>query len=251
MRCACHVLVAAVLVCVGSAAAQTPYYGHYTIQIPVNESWMDTLIDLVPGDHIIIVARGTAAASGVVDGVQQWFGPDGVGDNCQDPYKPFPGALNMLIGRIGEEGDMFAVGSFRGIAVDSPGRLYLGMNDGYPGDATGFFVAVIYRVLPVDIGGVESDFTHRDRPGISTYPNPFQSATSILLNVPNHESYEVMITDLQGRLVRAFPTISPGSQPVHWDGRNDSGRKVSSGIYFVRARSESGAAYERRITLTR
>ena len=33
-----------------------------------------------------------------------------------------------------------------------------------------------------------------------------------------------------------------GAVQVTWDGRNGSGEKVSSGIYFVRARSGSAAA---------
>ncbi|NIS38102.1 T9SS type A sorting domain-containing protein, partial [Candidatus Saccharibacteria bacterium] len=44
------------------------------------------------------------------------------------------------------------------------------------------------------------------------------------------------IFDIQGRLIRTLvnKTLSAGQHEVSWDGRNDNGVKLSSGVYFYR-----------------
>jgi len=71
------------------------------------------------------------------------------------------------------------------------------------------------------------------------YPNPFNPETWIPFQLDRDTDVRVKIYDLQGYLVK---TIELGNTPagyylskdksVRWDGRNDFGEKVSSGIYF-------------------
>ena len=230
-----------------AARAQAPYYGTVTVQIPVNQSWTDTGVDLVAGQRVIIAAWGTAAGSGVVSGVPQWFGPDGVGDNCQDPLKPFPGAYDMLIGRVGGGGTAFAVGSFRGVAATTNGRLYLGMNDGATADNTGFFVAVIYANPLTSVeGGQDTSRTF----GLSAYPNPATGTCTIALASDGSEISEISVYDVQGRAVRNLAgLLREGQFEVVWDGRNEQGRRVSAGTYFVRAITGRGGEDSSRIVI--
>ena len=56
------------------------------------------------------------------------------------------------------------------------------------------------------------------------------------------KSIELKIYDVSGRLVCSFPITDLCYQnnsmvSVCWDGKDDSGHKVSSGIYFVRLES--------------
>jgi hypothetical protein len=53
---------------------------------------------------------------------------------------PLPGVVGgLLIGRVGN-GQPFAIGANADITMPANGRLYLGINDDYPGDNSGNFV---------------------------------------------------------------------------------------------------------------
>ena len=76
---------------------------------------------------------------------------------------------------------------------------------------------------------------------LPNYPNPFNPETWIPYQLANASDVSMKIYDVSGRLVR---TISVGFKPVgyyltreraaYWDGRNEIGESVSSGIYFLR-----------------
>ncbi len=74
------------------------------------------------------------------------------------------------------------------------------------------------------------------------YPNPFNPSTSVRLHVPlvnGSSSLELDVYDLQGRKIRTLHNgaISSGWHTLVWDGRDNTGRAQSSGLYFMRARS--------------
>ena len=73
---------------------------------------------------------------------------------------------------------------------------------------------------------------------LEVYPNPFTQQANIRLEIAdNSEGIDLRIYDASGRVVRAFliPTsYSFNSTSVVWDGRNDTGEKVPTGVYFVR-----------------
>jgi hypothetical protein len=216
----------------GTATAQTPYYGNVTTSVAVDQNWTDTGLDVTIGQLVIITASGTAAASGVVQGVPQWFGPDGVGPNCEDPSKPFPWALNMLIGKVGDLGDAFPAGNFCSFTVDVTGRLFLGVNNGLPSSGSGCFMAVIY-VIPCVATAVQSgsfSSTHT----LKSYPNPVGSATSISFTLPVSGDVDLRVYDPAGRQVRALSgaPFGRGEHVLTWDGRDDSGNQVAPGVYF-------------------
>lgn len=66
------------------------------------------------------------------------------------------------------------------------------------------------------------------------HPNPFNDSTQIRFCLSRPEHVEMVIYDVAGRRVRKLvsTTVGFGWHRVNWDGRNDSGRHVSSGIYF-------------------
>ncbi|MEO0228049.1 MAG: T9SS type A sorting domain-containing protein [candidate division WOR-3 bacterium] len=81
-------------------------------------------------------------------------------------------------------------------------------------------------------------------PTLRVYPNPFQNhlviqyALSSKDYAPNNRVPTICIYDATGRLVKQFNnlTIQPFNQ-VSWNGDDNSGRKVSAGIYFVKFQS--------------
>ena len=73
------------------------------------------------------------------------------------------------------------------------------------------------------------------------YPNPFNPTTTIVYSLPQKSSVEITIYDLQGREIKSLTRSaqSAGYQKVVWDGTNDYGKPVSSGIYVYRVRVSS------------
>ncbi len=71
-------------------------------------------------------------------------------------------------------------------------------------------------------------------------PNPFNPKTKISFAIPDTGSAEVdtelKIYTLSGRSLRSLihEALAPGTHEVSWDGRDDHGRRVSSGVYFYR-----------------
>jgi len=68
------------------------------------------------------------------------------------------------------------------------------------------------------------------------YPNPFGDATTIPYSLAGPGPVRVGIYDIRGALVRMLTSgvASAGRHRIMWDGRNEQGRRVSSGIYFCR-----------------
>jgi len=70
----------------------------------------------------------------------------------------------------------------------------------------------------------------------ANYPNPFNPTTTIRYGLPNTQRVTLAVYDLQGQLVRMLvnDTQQAFEYQAVWDGRNDSGEAVSSGVYVYR-----------------
>ncbi len=72
------------------------------------------------------------------------------------------------------------------------------------------------------------------------YPNPFNPSTTISFNVPGAAGkaggapVSLNVYDIRGRRVKSLidSALEPGSHRVTWNGNDDSGAKVSSGVYL-------------------
>ncbi len=68
-------------------------------------------------------------------------------------------------------------------------------------------------------------------------PNPFTAQTSIAYTVPSSGgAVEMTIYDVNGREVRTLvnETMNPGDRLAYWDGLDNAGERVGSGVYFAR-----------------
>ncbi len=124
-----------------------------------------------------------------------------------------------------------------------------------------------YRLSAVDVHGNESPFaflTPSNTTGVGAgdvpralalgapAPNPLREVTTLHFSLPHEGRVALAVFDLQGRQVRelvrgAFPG---GERSVTWNGRDDQGRSVSSGIYFVRLEA-LGRTLVRRVAMVR
>lgn len=66
------------------------------------------------------------------------------------------------------------------------------------------------------------------------YPNPFNPETRIKFELPVRGRVELRIYAVNGQLVRTLveKDMPAGPHSVRWDGRDDGGRSVASGVYF-------------------
>jgi hypothetical protein len=80
---------------------------------------------------------------------------------------------------------------------------------------------------------------------LSLAPNPFTESASIRFWLGRAGSTRVEVFDPAGRRVATLVDgrLAAGSHAATWSGRNDAGRTVAPGVYFVRLTTE-----ERRIT---
>ncbi len=86
------------------------------------------------------------------------------------------------------------------------------------------------------------------------YPNPFNPSTTIAFDIPetidSKRHISLTIYDIRGRRVRMLidSELEPGTHKIHWDGRNDRGQSVASGIYLYTLIAE-GKTYTRKMTV--
>jgi hypothetical protein len=71
------------------------------------------------------------------------------------------------------------------------------------------------------------------------YPNPFNPETQIEYALPKASQVKLTIYNLLGQkvttLVDEFQTV--GFKTVHWDGKDDQGTEVASGVYFYKLKA--------------
>ena len=68
------------------------------------------------------------------------------------------------------------------------------------------------------------------------YPNPFNPGTTITFDISHHSLITLHVYDITGRKVRTLINgrLPAGSHEVLWDGRDDTGQWVASGVYIYR-----------------
>ncbi|MFI5252335.1 MAG: FlgD immunoglobulin-like domain containing protein [Bacteroidota bacterium] len=76
--------------------------------------------------------------------------------------------------------------------------------------------------------GIPESFTLKQN-----YPNPFNPTTTIEYDLPRASGVKIAVYNILGNMVRVLAAGSQaaGSYSVHWDGTNDNGISVSSGLY--------------------
>ena len=88
----------------------------------------------------------------------------------------------------------------------------------------------------IDIGtDVE---TSRNQPAVyqldQNYPNPFNPVTTIYYSLKKSDNVNLTVYNMLGQKVRTLvdERMNAGKHAVKWDGKDDLGRQMSSGVYF-------------------
>jgi len=120
--------------------------------------------------------------------------------------------------------------------VDKNGELFIASFDGN-----------IYRLF--------ATATAVDTPAIAGAlkigPNPFGTSTHVAVSLTAPARVDLSVYDVAGRRVATLMNAqsAAGSHEVNWNGRDESGRTLASGVYFVRLNLNGQTVETRRITM--
>ena len=99
-------------------------------------------------------------------------------------------------------------------------------------------IRVIDRLLGTGVEQRDAGWMIDDDGATKASPNPFRSQTIISLRVAADEPGAIAVLDAAGRLVRSLAAAEPpNSGSVTWDGTDDTGQRLPSGVYHVRSRA--------------
>jgi hypothetical protein len=142
------------------------------------------------------------------------------------------GVFEWLVTEPGSHSCMIQVKDVTGSAMDTS-------------DST--FIVLSPSSVSETPAGIPSHFILRQN-----YPNPFNPETRISFECPQAGHVALYIFDVAGRLVRTLANnpLQPGTHTIVWDGRDDAGRKVASGIYLCSMIAD-GFEMTRKMTLIR
>ena len=105
-----------------------------TLMVYAYRQWQSTGLDLEQGDQVTLRAAGQWQYSPYVG----LHGPEGGGKPVTVDTYPMPGLDGgVLLGRIGDAGEIFYVGRGTTVVAAQAGRLYLRINDDLLGDNMG------------------------------------------------------------------------------------------------------------------
>lgn len=137
---------------------------------------------------------------------------------------------------------------------DSTGPYHPTLNPEGLGDTVGDYIDFVpWLIDPVGVEEEPKARSKRQQVTLSqNYPNPFRLNTAIEFTAPKDGKVTLEVYDLSGRLVRTLIDDHRlrGTFAVHWDGRDETGRRVASGVYFCRLRTDR-LSQSRRMVLLR
>lgn len=85
------------------------------------------------------------------------------------------------------------------------------------------------------------------------YPNPFNPGTTVEFEVPEYSTVKLIVWNALGQKVKELynGVSDPGKYKVYWDGKDENGNVLSSGVYFVTMYARSLEESGKEFTMTR
>ncbi len=102
---------------------------------------------------------------------------------------------------------------------------------------TDYFTIYLYGIPGVE---EKEEFTHTQAFSLNVYPNPCRQTLGIRLSALASDRVSLKVYDVSGRVVKTLlhnQSLTSEAQSLRWDGVDDHGRKVPSGIYFVQLKT--------------
>ena len=136
-----------------------------------------------------------------------------------------------------------SVQQFPTIAHDGVANLYAAWTDYRLPASIGKNREIYYKVGTGFVTGVETEAAPLLTRLLRNYPNPFNPSTKIVFRLERDAQASLRVFDVHGRLVRTLVDsyLAAGPRTVEWDGRDDRGRPLASGTYYMRL--QGGGTY--------
>ncbi|MBC8400694.1 MAG: T9SS type A sorting domain-containing protein, partial [Candidatus Marinimicrobia bacterium] len=119
-------------------------------------------------------------------------------------------------------------------------------------DSTTYKLAPLYvNDIAMPIVGVADNQQPESYALYHNYPNPFNPETQIQFRLAAGEQVKLVIYDIKGRQVRTLVNgeYNAGHHTVTWDGKNNKGLEVASGMYIYRIKAGSFLASQKMLLL--
>ncbi len=174
------------------------------------------------------------------------------------------GTVVRLHNRSGSSSDNI-LGNYPGtLVVEGPGALADFVGESIVGDWTLRISDVVSTdtgtlnswglnlILPTDLTAAP-ETPHTAVRLLPNRPNPFNPRTEIRFELARDGAPRLAVYDVRGQRVRellAGEPLAAGAHAVVWDGRDDAGREVPSGLYLARLIAE-GVRLDRKLLLAR
>jgi hypothetical protein len=151
--------------------------------------------------------------------------------------------IDMSKSEVVKAGDLLEV-----TAIDVHGKVVAGPLRHL---TTEYEIARAYSLVELRLGDVIPERSIL----LQNYPNPFNPETWIPFRLAEDADVTIRIYDIQGRLVKdmVLGRLEAGiyeqrDRAAYWDGRNEQGEQVSSGVYIIKL-STTGAHTVRKACL--
>jgi hypothetical protein len=145
----------------------------------------------------------------------------------------------------------------------SPGDYVHGTTDSDWLDTVSEGWKYYYKITAVDMNDNESEptggtATAAEGPAIpdrlalyQNVPNPFNPSTTISMGLPAAGRVRLVVYGIDGGLVRTLvdSAVPAGFRSFTWDGTDDAGNRVSSGVYFYRLEAEGESITKKMVLL--
>jgi hypothetical protein len=190
-----------------------------------------TTLDVTEAYESMIVATMRTAVADTVFGGAEWWLQDSPTDSMVY-VDPAPGV--SIVATLGEE--MYVTGFL---------DTRFGRNEIVPRDDNDIVLATAVANDPLP----SAKGARFDR----IAPNPFNPTTKISFTTPRDGLTQLVIFDARGRQIRTLVSsrLDGGAHDEIWDGMDNSGRFVGSGVYYARLRFEAESLSVEKLTLVK
>ncbi len=135
---------------------------------------------------------------------------------------------------VDQGGGVSASPNYRVIdAIGQCGPVGTSASTGYT-ERSGFFAS---GIITTDVAEEAAQVIPKEFKLFQNYPNPFNPSTTIAFEIPKSSSVYLEIYNLTGKRIRTLiggEKYAPGRWEIEWDGMDEKGNWVSSGMYLVR-----------------
>jgi len=130
---------------------------------------------------------------------------------------------------------------FNDTTITDPGTYYYRVNacnDAGTSDFSNIGTVEIATVCAIETENLHGSVINNVN--LNNYPNPFNSSTTISYYLSQREQVRISIYDVLGREVKMLGDRkqNPGTKTITWDGKDNSGQQVGTGIYVCTMRCD-------------